>query len=228
MLVLILIALLAAPGGAAAAEPAPRVLVTGDSMVHPLDEQMTRPVRRAGGRTFRDPRPGTGITKPLVLDWVRHARRQARRKRPTATVVFLGAHDWNRLRSEDGPEVECCRRAWIDAYAGRVGQMMRAYQRRAGARVYWLTLPTPRESDDARRNAAVNAAIAQAADAGGERVRLVDTVPVLSPGNRFRRRLRYRDRTVVVRDRDGIHLTEAGSRIARDLVVRAMRRDGAL
>jgi hypothetical protein len=57
---------------------------------------------------------------------------------------------------------------------------------------------------------------------------MVDTVPTLSPGNRFRRKLRYRGRTVVARDGDGVHLTTAGSRIARDLVVRAMRADGLL
>ena len=55
---------------------------------------------------------------------------------------------------------------------------------------------------------------------------MVDTVPVLSPNNRFRRKLRYRGRSVVVRDGDGVHLTTAGARMARDLVVRAMRADG--
>jgi hypothetical protein len=56
----------------------------------------------------------------------------------------------------------------------------------------------------------------------------VDTIPALSPGNRYRRRVRYRGKTVVVRGRDGVHLTTAGARIARDLVVRAMRADGVL
>jgi len=40
--------------------------------------------------------------------------------------------------------------------------------------------------------------------------------------------MRYRGRRVVVRDPDGVHLTAAGSRIVRDIVVRAMRRDGVL
>ena len=57
---------------------------------------------------------------------------------------------------------------------------------------------------------------------------MVDTVPVLSPNSEFHRKVRYRGRSVVVRDSDGLHLTTAGARVARDLVVRAMRRDGVL
>jgi hypothetical protein len=213
----------------AVAEAGPRVLATGDSMVQPLDEQLVRPVKRAGGHVRRDPRPGTGITKPLELDWLKHAKRQAKRHRPRATVVFLGANDAEPLRSASGPKVECCRRAWIDAYAERVARMMRSYRRGGAGYVYWLTLPTPRGDTQARRTAAINLALAQAhATADAKRVRLVDTIPALSPGNRYRRKVRYRGRTVVVRGRDGVHLTAAGARIARDLVVRAMRRDGVL
>ena len=213
----------------AAAAAAPRVLATGDSMVQPLDEELVRPVERAGGRVVRDARPGTGISKPLELDWVRHARRQAKRHRPRATVVFLGANDAEPLPTGDGPSVRCCRRAWIDAYADRVAKMMRSYMRTGAGYVYWLTLPTPRSDTQAQRMAAVNLALAQAAGSvDRDRVQLVDTIPSLSPGNRYRRRVRYRGKSVVVRGRDGVHLTTAGARIARDLVVRAMRTDGLL
>ena len=218
--------LLTVPSTAAAT---PRVLATGDSMVQPLDEQLIRPVKRADGRVVRDPRPGTGISKPLQLDWVRHSRRQAKRHRPHATVVFIGANDAEPLRSEDGPRVACCRSPWIDAYAARVNRMMRHYARGGAGFVYWLTLPTPRSDTQARRMAAVNLAVAQAAAAAnGDRVRLIDTIPTLSPGDEYHRRVRYRGRTVVVRGRDGVHLTDAGARIARDLVVRAMRADNLL
>lgn len=223
---LLLAPALGAPASAAEAPPL-RVLVTGDSLMQPLDRLLKPSVKRAGGRLFSDPRPGTGITNPITLDWLRHARRQARRRRPRATVMFIGANDSYELRAEDGRTVACCRRAWIDAYARRVGRMMRSYRRGSRAYVYWLTLPTPQEPHR-RRFAAINFAIGQAAAAVGPGVSVVDTVPALSPGNRYRRRLRYRGRMVVVRDRDGVHLTTAGSRIAADLVRRAMRLDGLL
>jgi hypothetical protein len=227
VLIRLLALALLAPGSVAATEsPAPRVLVTGDSMVEPLDRQLGAAVKRAGGRAFRDPRPGTGLTRPLILDWVRHARRQAKRHRPRATVMFIGANDSAALRAGDGREVECCRRAWIAAYADRVERMMRIYRRGSRAWVYWVTLPMPRGREHWPRFKATNLAIAQAGEAAGERVRVVDTIPALSPGNRYRRRVEYRGRTVTVRDKDGVHLTVGGSRIVRDLVTRAMRADG--
>ena len=226
MLVFLLVALLALP--AAAAHAAPRVLATGDSMVQPLDELLVPPVKRAGGVVKKDPRPGTALTRPLILDWERHARRQARKHRPHATVMFIGAGDSEKLRTDDGRRVACCSRTWVEAYRDRVARMMRSYMRGGRAHVYWLTLPTPRETDDQRRFRAINYAIAQAAAAVGGKARVVDTVPAISPGDRFRRKLRYRGKTVVVRDGDGVHLTTAGSRIARDLVVRAMRADKVL
>jgi hypothetical protein len=222
------IALLLAAPAAAGTEPPLRVLATGDSLIQPLDEKLGKPVTKAGGRVRRDPRPGTGITKPLTLDWEKHAKRQAKRHRPRATVMFLGANDSQALRSADGPRVTCCRRAWIDAYAERVADMMRSYMRGSRGYVYWLTLPTPRQEERRPLFAAVNFAIAQAAEDAGGNARVVDTVPALSPGGRFKRKLRYRGKRVVVRDRDGIHLTGAGAAIARDLVVRAMRADGLL
>ena len=224
----LLVAVVLLLGSTATAEAAPRVLVTGDSLVQPLDDLMVRPVERAGGRTIRDPRPGTGLTTPLVLDWVKHARRQVRNHRPHATVVFIGAGDTEPLTIAGGPRVACCQRAWIDAYADRVEQMMRAYMRRKRRPVYWLTLPMPRQESRRQQFLAINYAIAQAARKAGSKAHVIDTVPTLSPGNRFHRRLRYRGESVVVRHSDGVHLTTDGARMARDLVVRAMRSDGVL
>lgn len=225
VLLLVALAALAAPPTASAA---PRVLATGDSMVQPLDRLLVPPVKRAGGRVKRDARPATSLTRPVVFDWIRHAKRQAKRSRPSATIMFIGANDFDPLPAEDGREVECCGRSWIAAYASRVGRLMSIYRRGGRANVYWLTHPAPRQRDLARRLAAINVAIAQAGEKAGEGVKVVDTVPSLSPGYRFRRRARYRGRLVVVRDEDGVHLTTGGAKIARDLVLRAMRRDGVL
>jgi hypothetical protein len=224
MLVWLLVgALLALPS--AADEPShPRFLVTGDSMVEPMDGLLAHRLKRAGGRVKRDPRPGTGVTKPELLDWVRYAKKQARRFRPAATVVFLGANDSAPLRSADGSEAQCCRRAWIDAYADRLERMMRSYRRGGKGRAYWVTLPLPRDKANRPRFLATNYAIAQAAEAVGDGVRVVDTIPVLSPGGHYRRKVHGK----VVHDKDGVHLSRAGSAMVRDLVIRAMRADGVI
>ena len=173
LLVAALALALAAP---AAAAPRP-VLVTGDSLVRPLDHLMVRPVERTGGRVVKDPRPGTGLTRPIILDWERHARRQTRRHRQRATVVFIGAGDTEPMTSATGPRVACCRRAWIDAYADRVEQMMRTYMRDKRRHVYWLTLPAPRQRDRRQQFLAINYAIGQAALKAGAKAHVVDTVP---------------------------------------------------
>lgn len=196
-------------------------------MMEPLDRLLAPPVKEAGGRLISDPRPGTGILSPSIFDWQKHARRQVKRHRPQLTVMFIGPNDSPRVRTDDGREVACCRRAWIDEYAQRVARMMRTYRRDSRAWIYWLTLPTPVEPHD-ERFAAINFAIAQAAEDVGSQARVVDTVPVISPGDKFRRRIRYRGRMVRVRDRDGVHLTTAGSRIVMRLVRRTMRADGLL
>jgi hypothetical protein len=222
---LLLVPLLVTP--VASADSPLRVIVTGDSMMEPLDRLLEPPVEEVGGRLISDPRPGTGILSPFTFDWQKHARRQVKRYRPQLTVMFIGPNDSNRVRTDDGREVACCRRAWIDEYAQRVERMMRTYRRESRGWIYWLTLPTPVEPHDAPF-AAINLAIAEAADAVGSHARAVDTVPVISPGNKFRRRIRYRGRMVRVRDRDGVHLTTAGSRIVMRLVRQTMRADGLL
>jgi hypothetical protein len=224
-----LVAVILVLGSATAADAATqRVLVTGDSLVQPLDDLMVRPISRAGGRVIKDSRPGTSLTRPLILDWLEHARRQVRKHRPRVTVVFLGAGDTGSLTTAGGRSVPCCQRPWIDAYADLVERMMRTYMRHKRRHVYWLTLPLPRQDSRRQQFLAINYAIAQAARKAGSKTHVVDTVPVLSPGDRYHRKLRYRGEPVVVRDGDGVHLTRDGARIARDLVVRAMRSDGVL
>lgn len=226
-LILVLVAL-ALPAATAADEPRLRLLVTGDSMVQPLDREMDRKFSPSEAHVAKDARPGTGISRPVLLDWPRHAAHQTKRHRPDAVVVFIGAGDSEPLPTESGPEAECCRQSWIDAYAKRVKRMQRAYLRRDGTRVYWLTLPTPRRESWRMRFNALNLAFRMASEDVGDRVRLIDTIPVLTPGNRYRAAVTRNGRRQIVRDRDGIHLNKAGSRIVRDLVLRQMRADGLI
>jgi hypothetical protein len=200
------------------------VLAAGDSMIQVLDAALGD--RLPGARVHSDAHISTGITKPAMLDWPAHARRTARADRPDATVVFLGANDGFGLPGPGGAQEPCCSEAWIDAYAARARAMMASYARGGAGRVYWLTLPVPRSAAFARVFSAVNAALHRAARAYPGQVRIVDLVPVFTPGGRFRQTIRRDGRTIDVRQSDGVHLSPAGDRIAASLVVRAMRRDG--
>jgi hypothetical protein len=193
------------------------VLATGDSMIQYVDTALDRRLRR---HVISDARIATGISKPLALDWPRHAAEQVRRFRPRATVVFLGANDGFDMRTPAGQRVRCCGRPWRIEYARRAAAMMAAYAQGGQAAVIWLLLPQAREGFFRRVYPAVNAALRRAART--QPVRLIHLNQVFTPGGRFRETMRWKGRTVVVRQRDGIHLSPAGADIAASLVQDAL------
>ena len=64
-----------------------RLLVTGDSLVYGIFEDL-RSVLGARALVRGDPNPATGISKPIGLDWVAHAKAIGASARPDVTVVF--------------------------------------------------------------------------------------------------------------------------------------------
>lgn len=197
--------------------PPPTVLATGDSTIQGVDSFLADELGDAA--TVRsDVRPGTGISKPGG-PWASLPRSQARRLRPAATVVSIGAVDGFPMASAGVTQLACCEPGWVAEYARRVRAMMQTYARRGRGRVVWLTLPLPkgrREVADA-----VNLAVLRAAE-GLTPVTVVRLDEVFTPAG-FRDVMRYRGRDVRVRERDGIHLNVAGTAIAARLVAAVLR-----
>jgi hypothetical protein len=132
------------------------------------------------------------------------------------------------MTTASGRRVGCCGAGWVGEYARRAASMMRSYVRGGRSRVYWLTLPTPRPGDFARVYRAVNTAIGRAAARVGDGARVIDLVPVFTPGEHFRRTITFRGQTVTARQDDGVHLSNAGAAIAATLVIDRLRADRAL
>jgi hypothetical protein len=194
-----------------------RVLATGDSMIQLIDFKLSDGL---GGRASvrSDARISTGISKSFMLDWVAHARRQAASVHPHATVMFIGANDGFNIG--DAP---CCEGAWVKAYAGRVRAMMRSYRRGGAGKVYWLTIPTPRDGKRQQIYRQVNRAIRLAADPfASDEVEVIDLVKIFTPGGRYRASINGH----TVRQEDGIHLNVAGAAIAAREIIRRLRADG--
>jgi hypothetical protein len=208
------------PGGAGADRPY-TVLATGDSMIQVIDSFLKERLGAGGIRVKSDARISTGISKPFMLNWVKHAHRQARRVRPDLTVVFIGANDGFPIGG-----AACCGPAWIDGYAKRARRMMVSYKRAGRGRVYWLLLPAPRGGNFRRVFGAVNAALVKA-DKGLPGVRLIHLEKVFTPGFRFRSVIRYHGRRVHARQHDGVHLSRAGASIAANIVIGTLRSEGA-
>ena len=201
------------------------VLVTGDSLAQPLDAELARRLADDEIRTVREVHVGTGVSKTDLLDWGKLAVTQVGKAEPDAVVVFIGANEGFPMPAAGGRKVQCCGPDWAAAYATRVRQMMRTYRQDGAARVYWLTLPFPRDRSRQEIARSVNAAIEVAAAPFRAHVRPLDMVPVFTPEGRYRDAVQTDGRKRVVRDPDGIHLNGAGASLAADEVERAIDRD---
>src|SRR4051812_32200813 len=113
------------PSAPAQAKSRGRVLATGDSMIQLVDSQLATRLKERRYKLKGDAHVGTGLSKPFLLDWVRHSKNEAKHYRPAVSVVFLGANEGFPLPYA-GKEAHCCSRRWIRAYAGRAQKMMRA------------------------------------------------------------------------------------------------------
>ncbi|HEY2637904.1 MAG TPA: GDSL-type esterase/lipase family protein [Solirubrobacteraceae bacterium] len=206
--------------------PLHTVLVTGDSMSMPLDQDIARRlVGQAGIKVDRDPHIGTGISKPILVDWGKLSVHQVKADHPDAVVVFIGANEGFSMKGPDGKDVACCSAQWAAIYADRARRMMNAYRQGGAARVYWLTLPLPRRAIQQKVARTVNAAVRVAAQAYAAQVRVLDMTSLFTPGDRYRDAMPVDGKDTIVRQADGIHLNDAGSEVAASRVLAAISGD---
>jgi lysophospholipase L1-like esterase len=203
-----------------------RMLATGDSEIQELDDMLAGRLAGKGVRVTGEAHISTGISKPFMFDWVKHAAAQAASLRPDITVVFIGANDGFGLPTPSGQTANCCGQAWVDAFARRTESMMESYLRQGAGRVFWFTLPTPRVAAAQPVFRAINRAYAIAAAAAGPDVELIDLVAVFTPGNRYRQDMSFGGRTVDVREPDGYHLSLGGDAIAAGVLITRLQADG--
>jgi hypothetical protein len=195
------------------------LLVTGDSLSTPLDTELARRLSPDGVEVIRDPHLGTGISNSALIDWGQLSTGQVAEDSPDAVVVFIGANEGYGMTAPGGEEVECCGPDYAAAYANRVRQVMDNYRQDGAAKVYWLTVMTPRDEDAARVSRMVNESIRVAAQPWASQIRVVDTVPVFTPSERYSDAIEVDGAETIVRESDGIHLNPEGSSIAADLVI---------
>jgi hypothetical protein len=208
-------------------QPLHRLLVTGDSLSTPLDIEIARKLadQGAGVQVTRDPHLATGISNTGLVDWSKLSTTQAANDDPDAVVLFIGANEGYSMLGPNGTPVSCCGPDWEAVFSSRVGQMMDNYLRGGAERIYWLTVPTQR--DAARKPIAddVNQAIREQAAKRGGAVRVVDLIPTFTPGDTYRDSIPIDGKQTIVRQPDGIHLNDAGSSVAADIVLAAIDRD---
>jgi lysophospholipase L1-like esterase len=209
----------------AAKRPLHTLLVTGDSMSMPLDADLAQQLAPKTVHVIRDPHIGTGISTTFVVDWGKLATFQVKQDHPDAVVIFIGANDGFSMTGPNGRQVECCGVDWAAIYANRVREMANTYRQNGTARVYWITLPTPREAARQKIARAVNAAIEVGAQPWADHVRVIDTVPVFTTGNIYRDAMKVNGSQAIVRQADGIHLNDAGASLLTEGVLARIGQD---
>ena len=203
-----------------------RMLATGDSEIQGLDDILGATLGSRGVEVTGEAHISTGISKPFMFDWVKHAAAQAAASHPDITVMYIGANDGFPLPTPSGTISYCCGEAWVKAFARRTESIMSSYLRGGAGRVFWFTLPTPRNAAAQPVFRAINRAYAIAAGSFRRGVELIDLVPVFTPGGRYRQVMFYGGRTVDVREPDGYHLSLSGDAIAASILVGRLRADG--
>jgi hypothetical protein len=204
------------PASIGAPAPRPRVLrnllVTGDSMGMPLNNELYLALHEHGVHVYSDLQYGGGISKEFVFDWPSEAVTATHEYRPDATVVFIGANEGFPLRAAGGRKVTCCGTQWAAAYANRARAMTATYRRGGAGRVYWIAVPALR---DVRRTAigrVINQAVAVALEPWRRQVRQLDAGAIFTP-NGYRDSMPVDGVDTVVRKPDGMHLNEAGAQV---------------
>jgi lysophospholipase L1-like esterase len=206
-------------------KPLHTLLVTGDSMSEPLDSDLAQALDPKGVHVVQDPHIGTGISETALLDWGKEAAAQVRQDHPDAVVIFIGANDSFSMPGPTGAQVACCSAEWAAIYAQRARSMMNTYRQNGVARVYWLTLPAPRAALRQKISRVVDYAVTVAAQPWADQVEMIDMVPVFTPGFVYRDAMSVNGQATIVRQADGIHLNDAGSQLAANIVQAAIAKD---
>src|SRR3954469_5085233 len=157
-----------------ARKPLKTLLVTGDSMVQPLDAKLAKALSDRGVKVTREAHLGTGISKTFLVGWGQLSTRQVKRGHPDAVVVFIGANEGFPMKGAGGKEVNCCGPDWAALYANRARRMAATYRQGGRARVYWITVPTARAATRQGIGRVVNAAVRVAVQPWASQIRVID------------------------------------------------------
>ena len=140
-------------------------------------------------------------------------------------VIFIGAGEGFPMEGPNGTTIECCGPDWAAEYANRVRQMMNTYRQGGDARVYWLSVPTSRNPKRWDISQVVNEAVEVAAIPWLSQIRIIDLVPIFTPGGIYSDTIDIDGEETIVRESDGLHLNETGASVAADAVIEKLGQD---
>jgi hypothetical protein len=201
------------------------VLVVGDSLSISLGEQLEHALAGAPGVDFsRDGLRSTGLTRPDLLDWPARLRELTAKAAPDLAVIMIGANDVMPLTAPDGSRAYFDQPAWADAYAAKARELVDiCRQANPSVAVTWVGAPPMGDATLSAGIKRINAVLAgMCAEAG---CRFVDTQAAFADSEgRYTRHAKDAATadTLAIRTADGVHLTEAGSRLLAGVVLASL------
>ena len=197
------------------------IWVAGDSQAFHIGYGMRREGRLKDVMEVTvDQRHSTGLTRPGYFNWPVHLFAIAANYNPEVVVATLGSNDW---QSMTGPEGQILGRGsdeWRAEWHRRLGvafDVLEAPHRH----VIWVGLP-PTRSDEFREGYAVMNQLAATAVAERDFVTMIDIWEMFGGDEPYREAVPPpgdpEGRLVDVRQRDGVHLNQAGASWVIDLI----------
>lgn len=189
-----------------------RLIVIGDSVGANLADGLRWTFRRDDNVKVRKrTKAGTGFVRTDQYNWQRVIHRIARRKKADIIVMLNGGNDRQDLRVRGRRYVRFTPK-WRAAYIQRLDRAARLL-RKSGTAVYWVGLPNVRSSRMSRDYVRFNSYYKQVSRKYGLKyIDIRDLFLTRTGGySDFGRDLR--GRRTRLRSRDGIHLTNAGSKV---------------
>jgi hypothetical protein len=187
------------------------LFITGDSMIEFWGSKLINAADDKGAVKGKvDVRYGTGLVRPDFFDWQAHAPKVMAEQDPEAVMLMMGGNDGQNIKLASGQILQAASAEWQAEYQRRAASLMAALSS-GGRRVYWVGMPIPKSSKLRPRFESANAAAAAAA-AANPAVRFVDIWSLFAKNGAYADYLPDASgRPVLVRARDGIHLSRDGA-----------------
>jgi len=165
----------------------------------------------------------SGLARMDAFDWFAKVDELMKQHKPATVVVSLGANDRQSLKDTTGRVVPFGQPEWDREYGLRIGRIMDELIKGGATRVVWLLLPDMKEPAQQEYAQSINALFKReaAVESRKDKVVLFDMAPLLTrrPGTFSQYVMAPNGAALTVRDSDGIHLTNVGSkRVAQSLV----------
>lgn len=196
-----------------------RVLVVGDSLMHPIGFALMRQTAIYPALTVKAiTKASSGLVRPDFYNWPKVIAEAVTDYHPHVTVMMFGGNEKQAMHHQ-GRSLAPFSDEWNAEYARRVGQVI-DLSAQAGATVIWVGLPIMRSGKFSQTVRMLNSFYSGACAARPAAVYIDGYALFSGPDGKYAAYLRNADgENQLVRLSDGIHFTEhGGDRVAEEIV----------